>query len=293
MVLVILLTAVGCDSITDDRPSDDIVHTDSPPEKPPYPVDVGSQSFDSSPKTVVSLSPAITEAMNDLDVVDRLVAVSEYCTRPTEVLSLAKVGSPAYPDIDAIISLAPELVITHSVIASSDKVLLSQAGIKVLELKTPDSFAELCQMYIHLSLIFFGNVDSQEIASDVLLDFDSAMSEAKAKGISVSFVCVEGVTDGGVILSHGNTLESDVLSVFGRNLREESSEYFVSEEDAKALSPDVVFYNSIIDNDEDASDTVLEIFGKKCEYIKIDIADFERPTVRIAETVKFLLAELS
>lgn len=292
MAIVLAIFAVGCDDITNDRP-DDVVQTDSPPEKAAYPVGIGAQSFDKAPDKVVSLSPAITEAMNDLGVFDRLVAVSEYCTRPSGVELLPKTGNAAYPDIDTIISLAPELVIAHSVIASSDKVLLNQAGITVLELKSPDSFAELCEMYINLSLLFYGAVDSQDAASGVLSDFDSAMSEAKAAGIALSFVCVEGVNDEGLILSHGNTLESDILSVFGTNLREEATEYFVSQEDAKELSPDVVFYNSILDEDEDASDMILDIFGSRCEYIEIDIADFERPTVRLSETVRFLLAELS
>lgn len=290
--IVFAFTAVGCDDITNEHP-DDIVQADQPPEKQAYPVDIGSQSFDKAPLTVVSLSPAITEAMNDLGIFDKLIAVSEYCTRPSDAGSLAKVGSPAHPDIEAIIALAPELVIAHSVIASSDKVLLNQSGIRILELKSPDSFAELCQMYIELSLIFFGAVDSLEVAQDALSDFDSAMSEAKAAGIDISFVCVEGVNDDGLILSHANTLESDILSVFGNNLWASEDEYFVSEDEASALSPDIVFYNSELDDDDDASDLILEIFGRDCEYIGLDIADFERPTVRLSETVRFLLAELS
>lgn len=292
MVIVVALFAVGCDDITNDRP-DDVVQTDTPPEKPAYPVDIGAESFDKAPVKVVSLSPAITDAMNDLRVFDKLIAVSEYCTRPTDAMSLPKIGNAAFPDIDAIISLAPELVITHSPIASSDKVLLNQAGIRVLELKSPDSFAELCEMYINLSLIFYGAVDSQNIAAGVLSDFDSAMSEAKAAGIANSFVVVEGVNDDGLILSHGDTLESDILSVFGTNLRKDADEYFVSLDEASELSPDIVFYNSILDDDDDASDLILEAFGSRCEYIAVDISDFEKPTVRLSETVKFLLAELS
>ncbi|MBQ8623182.1 MAG: ABC transporter substrate-binding protein [Oscillospiraceae bacterium] len=293
MVLVIMLALVGCDDITDDHPNDNVVQTDTPPVKQAYPVDIGAESFDKAPVTVASLSPALTEAMNDIGAFDRLIAVSEYCSWPSDANDLPEIGNAAHPDIDAIKALMPELVITHSPIASSDKVVLNQAGIRVLELKSPDSFAELCQMYIQLSLIFYGAVDSQSVATDILADFDSAMSEAKAANISVSFVCVEGInSQGELILSHGKTLESDILSVFGTNLREDSEEYFVNEDELSVLSPDVVFYNSELDDDSDASDLIIEAFGS-AEYIAIEIADFERPTVRLAETVRFLLAELS
>lgn len=289
---VLALALVACDDITNDRP-DDIVQTDTPPEKAAYPVDIGVESFDKAPVKVASLSPSITRAMYDLNVFERLIAVSDYCTSPSGTGSLLKIGSAAHPDTQAIISLSPELVISHSPIASSDKVKLSQAGIRVLELDSPDSYAELCQMYIHLSLIFYGAVDSQEIALSALSELDAAMTSAQEKGINKSFVCVKGINDSGeLILSHGETLESDILSVFGTNLRQDATEFFVSEDDAGELSPEIVFYNGAIDEDEDASELIMDIFGDEVTYVAIDIEEFEIPTAAVAEAVNFLSAEL-
>lgn len=290
---LMLFSLVACDDIINEHP-DDVVHTDTPPEKQAYPVDIGSQSFDKAPVLVASLSPSITRAMYDLDVFDRLIAVSDYCSSPSETGSLSKIGSAAHPDVEAIISLSPELVITHSLIASSDKVKLSQAGIRVLELDSPDSYAELCQMYIHLSLMFYGSIDSQEIALSALSELDSAMTAAKALGINKNFVCVKGINGNGeLILSNAQTLESDILSVFGTNLRGDDADFFVSKDEAGGLSPDIVFYNSDIDDDEDASELIMEAFGDDVRYISIDVSDFEIPTVKLCETVNFLAAELA
>lgn len=290
---LMLFSLVACDDITNEHP-DDVVHVDTPPEKQAYPVDIGSQSFDKAPVLVVSLSPSITRAMYDLNVFDRLIAVSDYCTSPSETGSLSKIGSAAHPDVEAIISLSPELVITHSLIASSDKVKLSQAGIRVLELDSPDSYAELCQMYIHLSLMFYGSIDSQEIALSALSELDSAMTAAKALGINKNFVCVKGINGKGeLILSNAQTLESDILSVFGTNLRGDDDDFFVSKDEAGGLSPDIVFYNNNIDDDENASELIMEAFGDDVRYISIDVSDFEIPTVKLCETVNFLAAELA
>ena len=87
-------------------------------EPQPYPVEEGNLIFNSSPVTVGSLSPAVTEMIYELGYGDRLICRSSYCDTPEAVLSLPETGSAANPDIDKIISYAPELLITQSPIAN-------------------------------------------------------------------------------------------------------------------------------------------------------------------------------
>jgi len=66
------------------------------------------------PRRVVSLVPSLTESLFDLDLGDRLIAVTNYCVRPAEkVNSLRKVGGTKTPDIEQIISLQPDLVLLN------------------------------------------------------------------------------------------------------------------------------------------------------------------------------------
>jgi ABC-type Fe3+-hydroxamate transport system substrate-binding protein len=70
--------------------------------------------IDFVPRRVVSLVPSITETLFDLDVGDRLVAVTDFCTRPAEgVARLPRVGGTKNPDIAKIIALRPDLVILN------------------------------------------------------------------------------------------------------------------------------------------------------------------------------------
>lgn len=77
----------------------------------PSPVDHPPQQ---PPMRVVSLVPSLTESLFDLDLGDRLVAVTEYCVHPADkVNSLLTVGGTKNPDLARIIELAPDLVLLN------------------------------------------------------------------------------------------------------------------------------------------------------------------------------------
>lgn len=66
------------------------------------------------PHRVVSLVPSVTESLFDLNLGDRLVAVTDYCVHPAEgVARLPRIGGTKNPDVRRIIELAPDLVIAN------------------------------------------------------------------------------------------------------------------------------------------------------------------------------------
>lgn len=70
--------------------------------------------IDFVPRRVVSLVPSITESLFDLNLGDRVVGVTMYCTRPVDkVARLPKVGGTKNPDIQKIINLRPDLVMMN------------------------------------------------------------------------------------------------------------------------------------------------------------------------------------
>ena len=77
---------------------------DYPAHEPPL--------LDAPPRRVVSLAPSVTESLVDLDLGDRLIAVTDACAHPAVRLDhLPRVGSPAAPKLDRIAALAPDLVL--------------------------------------------------------------------------------------------------------------------------------------------------------------------------------------
>ena len=97
--------------------------------------DVGrALSLDGPPRRVVSLVPSLTELVCALGRADRLVGVTRYCTEPAEVVAaLPKLGGTKNPDIDAIVRLAPDLVLVNAEeTRREDFQSLTSAGLTVL-----------------------------------------------------------------------------------------------------------------------------------------------------------------
>lgn len=66
------------------------------------------------PRRVVSLVPSLTESLFDLDLGDRLIAITDYCVHPANrVESLVRVGGTKNPDTDRIIAMQPDLVLMN------------------------------------------------------------------------------------------------------------------------------------------------------------------------------------
>lgn len=66
------------------------------------------------PRRVVSLVPSITESLFELNVGDRLVAITDYCVYPAaQVARVPRIGGTKTPDIARIIDLRPDLVMAN------------------------------------------------------------------------------------------------------------------------------------------------------------------------------------
>ncbi|MCU0476456.1 MAG: helical backbone metal receptor [Anaerolineae bacterium] len=85
------------------------------------------------PRTVVSLVPSLTESLFDLGLGERVVAVTDYCTRPEDkVRHLPKIGGTKRPRVAKIIDLRPDLVLAnHEENRKEDVEALAAAGLRV------------------------------------------------------------------------------------------------------------------------------------------------------------------
>ena len=61
---------------------------------------------------IVSLAPNLTEILFELGLGDQIVGVTNYCTYPPEALEKEKVGGFINPNLEKIVSLKPDLVVS-------------------------------------------------------------------------------------------------------------------------------------------------------------------------------------
>ena len=91
------------------------------------------QNVHSSPKRVISTSPAITEILFALGVGDQVVGVTDYCTYPKKACDLPSIGGPLNPSTETWIALKPDLIILQedSIVINKHAAILKVATLKV------------------------------------------------------------------------------------------------------------------------------------------------------------------
>lgn len=100
----------------------------------PYPLSVTDDlgvtvTLEREPERVVTMIPSHTETLCALDACDKLVGVDEFSNYPPEIDDLPRLGGAFSPNVEAILALEPDLVVTdeYSDLATA----LRNAGVTV------------------------------------------------------------------------------------------------------------------------------------------------------------------
>lgn len=105
-------------------------------------------SVQGSPQRIVSLVPSATEMLFEMGAGSRVVGVSSYDMFPPEAVRLPRVGALVDPDVERILSLKPDLIITYA--SQSDlHTQLARAGVRSFVYRhgsLADIFATLRQL---------------------------------------------------------------------------------------------------------------------------------------------------
>ncbi|WP_296931794.1 cobalamin-binding protein [uncultured Marinobacter sp.] len=126
---------------------------------------------------VVSLSPGATELLFSAGAGDKVVAVSAWSDYPAEAADLPQVGDSNRLDLEAIVALAPDLVVAW-VDGNSRSQLerLSDLGISVFWL-APRTFDDIAEAVSDLALL----TGSPDLGNERAEAFRAEMTELKAR----------------------------------------------------------------------------------------------------------------
>lgn len=279
-----MVTLSGCfpSETPNNTDNADPSQTDEPTEPQPYPVTVNGLTIEKTPEKVVSLSPSITEILYEMGYGDKLVGRSNYCDYPSETKNLPTLGSGTNPDIDAIIALKPDLVISATMIATMYVIRMEQAGIQTLVIPSATSLDTLKGIYKAIGLTFEGLFDGEQYGEEMFAPISKTCDNQEVINLG-DFVYITENTD----LATGDTLESSVLSCFGKNLAEKGTDYTFNKEYLSQFKPDIVLASDIYTLDglrADENYSMLDAvqYGR---VIFIDNTLFERPSARLTELI--------
>ncbi len=116
---------------------------------------------------VISVAPNLTETMFKIDAGDKLVGRSDYCDYPDEALDIASVGSIYEPDIEAIVSLDPDLVIVSTHFDEENTEKLKELGIPVITLYEEAEMEGVYDMIETLGLVMNRNEEASDCVEEM------------------------------------------------------------------------------------------------------------------------------
>ncbi|MCQ2283569.1 MAG: ABC transporter substrate-binding protein [Bacteroidales bacterium] len=102
--------------------------------------------LEKEPQRIVSLSPSITEILYLIGAQDKLVGVSDFCKYPSEVEKLPKMGGMQNINMEALLSVRPDVVLIGSIVSKKDVEAIEKMHIPVVTIKEENNIAGMADM---------------------------------------------------------------------------------------------------------------------------------------------------
>ena len=241
--------------------------------------------FKEPPKRIVSMLPSITETVCILGKCAQLIGVDRYSNWPKSITNLPKLGGGLDPNIEAIISLNPDLVLVGSSPRASER--MKSLGIPVFSLDSK-SYADVKRTIEKLALILgVPKRDAQKIWDDIDLGVEKA-SKLLPPGVAKAKVYFE--VNRAPYAAGPNSFIGETLGRLGLvNIMPASLGPFpkISPEFVVSLNPDVIMVgdrNYIGMNDRPGWAQLDAIKnGNVCVFKESDADVIIRPGRRMAE----------
>ncbi len=192
------------------------------------------------PSRIVSLNPTTTEILFAIGAGNRLVGRSTYDVFPGEAKSVADVGMPLRPNVEAVLAVHPDLVILY---ASADNrpatQRFQQAGVRTLALKI-DSIAQFERDTRLLGRLTGDSAVAYALVDSVAATLDRVQAATKTLPRPTVFI---PTWDRPLIAIGGGSFLSQLLDIAGaRNIYEDiaTPSAVVTIEDVAKRNPDYV-----------------------------------------------------
>jgi len=204
---------------------------------------VFSLSLCAQPKRIVSTAPSITETLFALGLGDRVVGVTNYCHYPAATAKITKIGTYMQPNLEVILALKPDLIITQKT-AIHSKSRFEPYHLNVLEV-TQNSVAEIQTAISMIGDATGAREPARTLNASITKELATVRQTASTKP-PVSVVFIVGRTpnalEGMVAVGSHNYLTEVMEVAGGRNIFNDAKPSYakISAEEILARSPQVI-----------------------------------------------------
>jgi iron complex transport system substrate-binding protein len=235
----------------------------------PYPLTVVDDNgkaveIAAEPNRIVSLIPSLTEILFALDVGERVVGVTNFCNYPEEALAIDKIGDAWTPNVEKILSLSPDVVLSPRGSALDDALsLLEDNGIVVLVFD-PKTLDEINDTIVRVARLVGVEDRGAELAAKLAADrqaFSTRVQKISPGERPRVFVVLD--TDYLYTVGDGEYLSEMIETAGGLNAASGRGQGYplLSEEILFEIDPDIIICTFPISDQVLAKGTWQELVG--------------------------------
>lgn len=162
------------------------------------------------PKTIVSLSPSITEILCELGLENQIIGISEETKYPLKITNKTKVGNYADIDVELIKSLKPDIVFASKYVYQNTANDLYSQGICVLYIE-PNSYNAMFDTIDLISEIFDIKQNGKKLSQRIKTQVEEAVDINNLQESNILYVqSIEPLYVAG-----DKTLVNDIILLLG------------------------------------------------------------------------------
>ncbi len=243
------------------------------------------------PQRVISLKPNLTEMLFALGLGDRVVGVTEHCAWPEEAKKRPKIGDYALPNLEKILTLRPDLIVTIKDASSPRPIeVLTAAKIPVVVFETTN-LTTIFQTIERMGKIFRVEGNAQALMATMKQKLDALALKATGRSLLKTLVVVQRRP---LIVAGPSTFISELVrTVGGRNVVPTGGLAYphLSMEQVLAWQPEVIFDLDPASNTEtwERYQSIPALQSRQLYFLSPDLF---RPGPRITEAAQMIAQAL-
>ncbi len=199
------------------------------------------------PQRVVSLSPAVTEIIYALGAQEMLVGRTDFCEYPAEAQQLPSIGGISNLNIESILSLNPDLVISGSMVSKKVTDQMDAMGVPMVCVIEKPRFNALFDNISAIGRLVGKEHEADSLIENLELRIENLISSTDSSQLSTpnsqlpTVYYVVGFGASGNFTAGGNTFINDIIRMAGgRNIAEDVEGWSYSLEALVKEDPDYI-----------------------------------------------------
>ena len=193
----------------------------------------------SQPQRVVSLSPAVTEILFALGAQDLLVGRTDFCVYPDAAMDIPSIGGISNLNIESILALKPDLVISGSMVGKKVTDQMDAMGTPMVCVIEKPRFEALYDNITAIGCLVDKEHEADSLNKLLRNKIDN-LSTYQPTNVSTAYYVV-GFGAGGNFTAGGNTFINDIIRMAGgRNIAEGIEGWSYSLEALMKEDPDFI-----------------------------------------------------